>query len=433
MARVKNTRELSKTPLRRDALAILEAGLNAIDTRTALRRAFLIEGNKLRLGHKTYDLSRYKRIFVVAIGKAAFEASKELESLLGNKITDGLVLDVKGGRLAHMESRIGTHPFPSMVNMKATGELVALLRDVTEHDLVIMVVSGGGSALLCWPTELTCDQLTMLTKTLMTRGASIQELNTVRKHTSDILGGQAVAIAYPATVIGLIFSDIPGDDLSMVASGPTFLDTTTMADASHVLKKYDALKACRWPSCELKETPKGSEYFTHVHNELVVSNVVAARAMKEAAEEAGYRARIVTTALTGEAQKEAHKLISSIHHGEALIVAGETTTIVKGKGKGGRNQEAALAVLEALPKDVLFLACASDGIDNTPAAGAIADAVTLASAKAKRLKSASYLAKNDSFSFFQKAGGQIMTGVTGMNVSDLWLVLREKPVPKRVS
>lgn len=426
MARVKNTRTLVKTPLRKDALQILEAGLGAVETRAALRRALVLDGNRLRIGRKTYDLSHYNRVFVVAIGKASFEACKELEALLGNKITDGLVLDTKGGRLKYIESHVGTHPFPSMTNMKATGELVALLRDVGAHDLVIMVVSGGGSALLCWPSELSCGQLVMLTKALMNRGATIQELNTVRKHTSDILGGQAVAIAHPAAVLGLIFSDVPGDDLSMVASGPTFLDNTTIADASRVLKKYDVLKACRWPSCELKETPKGSEFFTHVHNELIVSNAGAAQAMKQAAEDAGYRARIVTTALTGDVHKEAHKLIASIRPGEALIAAGETTMAVSGKGQGGRNQEAALAVLEALPKDTLFLACASDGIDNTPVAGAIADEVTLASAKAKRLNVVTYLAKNDSFSFFKKAGGQIMTGVTGVNVSDLWLVLRSR-------
>lgn len=426
MARVKNTRQLSKTPLRRDALAILEAGFTAIETRAALHRVFSVKENRVRVGHKTYDLARYKRVFVAAIGKAAFEAAKELESLLGKKITDGLVLDVKGGRLARMESRVGTHPFPSMKNMKATGELVALLRDVGKDDLVIMVVSGGGSALLCWPSELSCDDITLLTRALMSRGASIQELNTVRKHTSDILGGQAAALAYPATVIGLVFSDVPGDDLSMVASGPTFLDTTTVADASQVLKKYDVLNTCRWPSCELKETPKESVFFAHVQNQLVVSNTMAAQAMKRAAEDAGYRARIVTTTLVGDAQKEAHKLIAAIRPGEALIVAGETTVTVKGKGLGGRNQEAALGVLETMPKDILFLACASDGIDNTPAAGAIADAVTAASAKTKRLKAAPYLAKSDSFSFFQKAGGQIMTGVTGANVSDLWIALREK-------
>ena len=428
---IKNARSLGTTKLRRDALAVFEAGLRAVHTPSAVRRMVSREGDVLTVGGEREDLSKARNVYVVAIGKAAFDAAKELEKILGDRITDGIVLDVKGGRLKHMTSRVGTHPFPSVVNRRATGEIVALLKEAGEGDLVIMVVSGGGSALLCWPTELTCSDLALLTRAMMAKGATIEELNTMRKHTSDVLGGQAAAIAFPARVIGLIFSDVPSNDLSMVASGPTFLDPTTVEDAQALLNKYDLLRVCRLPSCKLQETPKDPKVFSHVRNVLAVSNEAAAQAMHGEAERRGYRARILSTTLAGEAREVGQRLAREAAPGEAVIAAGETTVTLLGNGgKGGRNQELALGALEDVPEDGLVASCASDGIDNTPAAGAIADARTRASAARKRLDPSAYLARNDSFHFFKAAGAQIRTGVTGMNVSDLMLALRGKDARK---
>lgn len=424
---VKNARALARTKLRRDALAILEAGLKAIDTRAAVKRAVSRRGTKLTVSGVVYDLARFKRVYVIAIGKAAFDAASELERILGSRITDGLVLDVKGGKLKRLASVVGTHPLPSPTNMKATGEIMALLKDARENDLVLMVVSGGGSALLCWPTELTCDQMALLTHAMMKKGATVEEMNTVRKHTSDILGGQAAALAHRAQIVGLIFSDVPSNDLSMVASGPTFLDATTVGDASGVLKKYDLLKACKLPACNLKETPKDSAAFAHVRNVLVVSNVIAAEAMRGAAEKRGYDARILTTTLSGEARDAGAMLAGEAKPGEAVIVAGETTVTVRGEGIGGRNQELALGALASVPEDGLVLSCASDGIDNSPAAGAIADTVTRAMVAKSHLDAKGSLAHNNSYPFFAKTDAHILTGVTGMNVSDLALALRAKP------
>lgn len=423
---IKNFRSLAITPLRKDALMILEAGLKAVETPSALCRSVRLQGEKLIVGRQTYDLRRYRRVFVVAIGKAAFSASKTLETILGKRLTDGIALDVRRGKLKRMASREGSHPLPSMENMKATGEIVALLKDAGAGDLVIAVISGGGSALLCWPTELSCLDMRLLTQTLMSRGATIEEMNTLRKHTSDVFGGQLAALAAPAEVIGLIFSDVPGDDLSVVASGPTVLDLTTIADAKEVLQKYDVLKVCRLPNCNLKETPKDPKIFDRVYNVLVVSNRHALQAMKQEAGRLGYRPRVLSSTISGEASEVGKRLVSRAKPGQALLAAGETTVTVRQHGVGGRNQECVLGALTGVSSESLFISCASDGIDNTPSAGAIADTQTLAHAKAKKVNPAVALTKNASFAFFRSTGDQIVTGKLDRNVSDLFLTLGSK-------
>ena len=285
---VRNIRTLAKGKLRKDALAILEAGLHAINTEEAIRRSVHRTGNILKIQNRSYQLDRYRNIHVLAVGKVAFDAAKTLEQILGSRITDGVVLDVKVGLLKRLTCRKGTHPFPSLPNMKATGEMLGILKHLEKDDLVLVVVSGGGSSLLCWPTDLSCENLSLLTRTLMEKGATIEEINTVRKHTSDIQGGQLAALAQPAQVVGLIFSDVVGNELSTVASGPTFLDKTTVEDAQVILNKYHLLQACHLPSCTLKETPKDKNIFRSVSNILIVSNREAVNAMKEEAKRLGF-------------------------------------------------------------------------------------------------------------------------------------------------
>lgn len=423
---IRNNRTLAITPLRRDALAILESGLAAVDTRDAVRRTLTLQDHALSIGRHRVDLRSIRNIYVIAVGKAALDASRELERILGKRIRDGVALDLKSGSLRRMSSRAGTHPFPSLPNMKATGEIIGLLKHVNEHDLVIAVISGGGSTLLCWPTELTCADLTVMIKTLMHRGATIDEMNTIRKHTSDILGGQLVALAAPARVVGLIFSDVPGDDIACVASGPTVLDNTTVSDAKRILEKYDLLRACKLPFCNLRETPKDSKLFRHVTNVMAASGSNAVDAMRNEAVRRGYRVRILSKELTGEARDVGRRMARGIRPGEALLACGETTVTIRGHGKGGRNQELALGALADLPEDGLVISCASDGIDNTPAAGAIADNTVRQRAKMLRMDPTAFLERNDSFSFFRRASGQILTGQTGRNVSDVMIGLRAK-------
>jgi glycerate-2-kinase len=412
--------------LRRDALKIIQAGIQAIETKAAVANKVKRRGEMLLVGRKKYDLKKFGRIFVVGIGKASCEAASELEKILSDRITGGMVIDVKCGKLRRIKTANGTHPLPSAKNLKATGEIVKILNQLKPDDLVLAVISGGGSALLCWPYGVKCEDLAKITRTLMKKGATIQELNTVRKHLSQIQGGQMAQLAHPAAVVGLIFSDVPGDDLSMVASGPTFPDRTTMQDALRVLAKYDVFKQCKMPACDLKETPKKLEIFKKVQNVLVVNNNVAAEAMLEMAKKLGYKAKKISTCLIGEARKVGAKLATLPKPGEAIIACGETTVTVSGKGKGGRNQELALGALAVIRPGVLVASCASDGRDNGPVAGALADGQTKLAAAAKKLDTDKFLRRNDAYHFFQKAGGHIVTGPTGANVSDLMVAIRMK-------
>jgi glycerate-2-kinase len=260
----------------------------------------------------------------------------------------------------------------------------------------------------------------------MQKGATIQEMNTVRKHISEIQGGQFVRLAFPATVVGLIFSDVPGDDLSMVASGPTFLDTTTAKDAKRILEKYQVLTVCKLPQCHLIETPKDPYLFERVSNFCVVSNAIATTAMMKEAKRLGYKPVLYSNNLQGEAREKGKMFVELVKPGEVLIAGGETTVQIRGSGIGGRNQEFALGALSSLHEDSLVLSCASDGIDHSSVAGAFVDDLVKQKAKTLGLKPESYLAKNDSFAFFQKTRSYLETGVTGMNVSDLMLTIRAR-------
>jgi glycerate-2-kinase len=261
----------------------------------------------------------------------------------------------------------------------------------------------------------------------MRRGADIYETNAVRKHLSEILGGQFARLAYPAKICALIFSDVLGDDVSMVASGPTVLDKTTVKDAAAVLAKYDVIKACSLPGCDLRETPKDKIFFKNVQNTLVVGNRAAVRAMEKAAERLGYEAVVLGEEVSGEAREVGRFFAMNARPGTALIAGGETTVTVAGEGRGGRNQELALGALGCIKPGVLVAACASDGVDNaTPAAGAVVDELLLREIAAKKLNPEKYLADNDSYDFFKKAGTLLVTGKTGSNVADLMLALAEK-------
>ena len=421
---IKDFKRLATTKLRRDALGILEAGLFAIDPSVVVKNACRLKGSHLIIQNVTWDLKEFEHIYVVGIGKAAYRAALGLEKVLGSHITDGIVLDVVSGPLKHMRSLAGTHPLPSVTNMNATAEILALVKQADSHDLVIALVSGGGSALLCWPYELKCGELARITQMLMQKGATIQEMNIARKHLSEVQGGQLARLAHPATVIGLIFSDVPGDDLGTVASGPTVRDDSTVQQANDILAKYDVLRACMLPGCDLRETPKDPVFFEHVQNFLVMSNAASVEAMKREAMKKKYKIRILSRNLTGEAREVGARLAKEAGPGECVIAAGETTVTVHGNGIGGRNQESALAALEMVPEDGLVLSCGSDGIDHSPAAGAIADVVTKRRVKAKRLNIEKTLADNNSYPFFKAVGQAILTGPTGTNVSDLMLSIR---------
>ena len=435
---IKNFQQLATSALRKQALLIAEEGFEAINTKKAVEKNFLYKPKKQQLiiFNQKFALGQFKRIVCIGFGKAALEAVTAIQQILKDKITCGYVLDLKEGSLGNIVCRVGTHPLPTKVNIEATEELVAMLEACGEEDLVICVVSGGGSALLCRPHDMTCETESALTSALMVKGAGIQELNTVRKHISSVKGGNLAKIIYPATCISLIFSDVPGDDISMVASGPTVKDATTNRDAAEILQKYDVLAMCELPSCKLLETPKEEKYFKNIHNILFVSAKQALTAMSERAEELGFTVKIFSPAYQGEAGKLAKEIISESKKGQCLLGAGESTVKIKapvrlgsgrlsGEGKGGRNQEMALAALSIIQDNQVLLCLASDGRDNTEAAGAVADASVAARAKVLNLEPEKFLANNDSFTFFESLGESIITGPTGANVSDFFVMLQQ--------
>ncbi len=422
---IQNYQELATTKQRRDALAILETGYKAVDTGEAVRRSVKLKGSVLTIQNRRYDLDKYKRVVLVGIGKAAYEASYALQKIMKSRLKEGIVLDVKcDGKLKNITCFDGTHPMPSEKNSRATAKIMDLVNSLDSHDLLLTIVSGGGSALLCQPYKMRRGELVMITRALMNAGATIEELNTVRKHLSVIQGGQLARMAHPATVASLVFSDVPGNGLTIVASGPTAMDDTTITDAAKVLTKYKIMKACPIPGCDLIETPKDPVFFKKVRNFLVVTNRVAVKAMQEEAQKRGYKARVYSVRLVGEAREVGKDLAKAVRAGEALIAAGETTVTVKGDGKGGRNQELALGALVNLPDNVLVSSVASDGIDYTPIAGGIADKKTLEIVEKKKLDPHEALKTNNAYPFWKKTGSAIKTGDTGINVSDLMLALK---------
>lgn len=422
---IKNFNVLATTPLRRDALTIIEAGYEAVLTERVIENEIELRGEDICIKGKSICLADYDRVFFVAIGKCAVDASTEFERILGDRITDGIVIDVKSGVFKHLRSFVGTHPFPSEANIAATKEIVNMFRDMTERDLVLTVISGGGSSLMSLPHKMTCEKIREITEALWKHGANITEVNTVRKHVSDILGGQLAKLAYPASVVSFIFSDVPGNDVGVVASGPTVRDETTIEDAERILMKYDVLQQCAIPDCQLIETPKEEKYFSRVMNVLLVTNASALLAMKNKAEELGYQADIRDMKLEGIASELGRLLVNDVIPNKSCILyGGETTVNISGGGEGGRNQEFVLGAVDTIPANTVIVAVASDGWDNTDTAGAIGDAGDRERARAKGISAEQFLYANDSYRFWKIVGGAIMTGRTGINVADFYMVLK---------
>ncbi len=422
---IENFSELATDQKRSDALRILDAGYRAIETSRILHSKLKLEGSNLKIADRSYNLDNYRRILVLAVGKCAREAGENLEELLGDRLSDGVILDLESSEHTRvLRSLVGTHPLPSPQNIEAAKQIKQLAEEAGEDDLVITVISGGGSALLCLPSQITIDTLIKVNQLLTKKGADIYELNTVRKHLSEIKGGHLAHLLYPAETISLIFSDVLGDDLSVIASGPTVRDNTTVEDAYQILKKYEVEEELNLSPELLTETPKEEHLFEKITNILTVTNRDALAAMEECAEELGYRCIRDSHLISGEARRVGREFAGKeLAPGQAIIGGGETTVTITGNGQGGRNQEAALGALSEITSGKIFISAGSDGQDNSDAAGALADRELYDRAEQAGLDISSYLENNDSYNFFRQAGGQIYTGATGSNVSDLYLLL----------
>jgi glycerate-2-kinase len=429
MGKIRNFNALATTDLRRAALTIAEAGYAAIDTPTVIRKNVVLNGEVLRVDGEDISLAGVKRIIVVGVGKCARRAVDTLEDILGDRISGGVVIDIEDGTVGRIKRFVGDHPFPTQRNALATRELVRTLKEAEEGDLVLAVISGGGSTLLCMPEKSGgIDTETKVVKELFRAGADIIELNTIRKHLSQARGGFLAQHAYPARVVSLIMSDVPGDRIEFVSSGPTVKDTTTVEDAMRVLSKYSVQARCACEIGDFIETPKDDKYFERVKNVLIVSNKTALTAMQDEAERLGWRCAIRDAAFTGEARDLGKRIVADLERERphaVLLYGGESTVTVVHDGKGGRSQELALSAARFIRDNELLLAFASDGRDNTDHAGALCDILTMKRAKIVNEDIDRDLSENASYHFFMAVGDYLETGNTGSNVSDLVIAMKQ--------
>jgi len=424
---VKNFTELAVTPNRKIALEIMEAGLSAINTEKAVNSSVSLVENTLFVRGKSFNLTKFRNIKIVGFGKSSSQAASALEKILGPRIREGAVIGLSKADCKYIETFSGTHPEPSKMNIPAGKRIYEIVDNSRADDLIIVIVSGGGSSLLC-SSENECIQERSLYEASLKSKETIIELNTVRKHIRSLKGGDLAKLAYPATVIGLIFSDVPGDHYEDVASGPTYKDTTTIADAEKIITENNLGKF------DLIETPKEDRYFENVHNFVLVSNEIAVEAMAAKAKEFNLKVNVVSTALYNEINEALEKIFRGRTSKnsqrsdlwEVVLAAGEPGVEIKDKaGKGGRNLHMGLEAIKMklIDENSVFISFASDGMDNSDVAGAIVDKNTIEKAKKFNLDAGDYLEKFDSYDFFQKTGDMIMTGPTGSNVSDLMILL----------
>lgn len=433
------------------AAELQRAALDAVEPGLAVRQHVRRQDDLLVIAGRRYDVDDYEHLFVLSGGKAAAPMTAAIQEVLGERLTGGVVVTKYGhGEIPESKSQNpinlieAGHPVPDESSVRGAQALADLARQATERDLVICLISGGGSALLTLPVPgLTLADLQALTDALLRCGATIDEINAVRKHCSRIKGGNLARLAAPADVVTLILSDVVGDPLDVIASGPTVPDPTTVDDARKVLEQYGIVETKETgfleknPVSFLRETPKpGDPIFQRVQHVIVGSNRLAALAAVEKARQMGFNALLISTYVEGEA-REVAKVAAALAkgmraHGDplsapaCLVWGGETTVTVRGEGKGGRNQELALAAALALDgwAGVLVMALATDGTDGpTDAAGAIVTGETIARGRKLGLDPRAALEANDSYHFFEALDGLIRTGPTGTNVNDLLFVL----------
>lgn len=452
-------------PVASDAAAAIAAALEAVDPAVLLRSRMSVRGKDLLIRTEEdslrYDLSRFRRILVIGAGKATAKMARAVEELLGERIDDG-VISVKYGHVEPL-SRIriieAGHPVPDEQSRRAAEEIAELARGADAQTLVLCLLSGGGSALLTLPTELagrtvTLDDLQETTRLLLASGAAIEEVNCVRKHLSQVKGGRLAALLHPATSATLILSDVVGNRLDAIASGPTVGDGTTFADAMAVTQRYGiyahlpesvATVLSRGVDGGVPETPKpGDPVFHAARTAVIGSTHTAVVTATEVLRSRGYTTLALTSRLTGEA-REVAKLFPAmaadvllhampVAPPACIVAGGETTVTVKGDGTGGRNQEMALAVNHALRRagrngsGIYFVSVATDGTDGpTDAAGGVASPAVVRRAAELALAESEYLAANDSYHYLQQTGALLVTGPTNTNVCDLQLLFVVQP------
>lgn len=433
---------------REAAEKIFMAGLRSVLPGELIKNSMSVDGTVLKINGHKIPLDGINNIYIIGAGKASAAMGHYVEGILGDRIKGGHIV-VKYGHSCQLKrisvSEAG-HPVPDENSYRATAEIISIADRARENDLVICLISGGGSALMTdLPGGLIPEDLYIVNNLLVRCGASINEINCVRKHLSLVKGGQLARRIFPARLITLIISDVVGNPLDVIASGPTVPDTTTFADAMKVIEKYrlttditaGVLNYLRDGINGLKpETPKsGDPDFPEVLNVLAGTNSVALRSARKCAESMGFNSQIIDDGLTGDVSDAAELIVSKamevkenpgIQKPACLLYGGETTVKVNNEGLGGRNQHLALsaAIRLADSPGITILSAGTDGTDGpTDATGAVVDSETLKYARSSSCDPGEFLAGFDSYNFFKKAGGQIRTGPTFTNVMDLVIVL----------
>jgi glycerate 2-kinase len=440
--------------MKRMAKSIFSEALCAVDPSKILKDRIRIQRERLSIkmegeSEKVFDLNTFDKIFLVGSGKASDAMAQAIEEIFGDRLTKGVITTKYGHLLPLNKTKVieAGHPIPDQKGYDGAKKIQRLLKESGPKDLVIFLLSGGGSALLPFPADrIDLEEKQEVTQLLLDCGADIKEINTVRKHISMIKGGWLAKWAYPSTVIGFILSDVVGDQLNVIGSGPTVPDSSTFGEAFEILKKYNLLKEIS-PSIQnhlrsgkegkIEETPKpGEAFFEKVYNSLIGSNILALLEAKREAESLGFNTVILSSSIEGETREAArfHTAVAKevifsgnpIPRPACLLSGGETTVTVKGNGLGGRNQEFALAgALEISGIErVVLLSGGTDGTDGpTDAAGALADHTTVRRAKAMSINPKAHLENNDAYPFFQKLGDLLITGPTHTNVMDVRILL----------
>jgi glycerate 2-kinase len=435
--------------MRKDAESIFYAGLQAVEPGAAVKRYCRIKDDHLFMGDRPYDLSRIKNIFVVGAGKATAPMAAEIENLLGKRITNGII-NVKyehTTKLSRIKLIEAGHPVPDKNGQQGAASILDIVTNAGKDDLVLCLISGGGSALLPLPFPcITLKDKQDTIKTLLSCGAAIHEINAIRKHISMIKGGRLAQASHPAALVSLILSDVVGDDMDVISSGPTVPDSSTFQDCMEIFDRYNLTNNLpeaivshikEGVSGKIPETPKtGDPAFEKAQNIIIGSNIEAIMAAKQKSESFAYNTIVLSSMIEGDTTQVAHvhsaiakEIIQTgnpIPSPACIISGGETTVTIKGKGLGGRNQEFALAVVMDIAgaENIVILSGGSDGTDGpTDAAGAIADTNTLSRAMDMGLNPGHFLANNDSYHFFQKLGDLLITGPTNTNVMDLRILL----------
>lgn len=435
---------------RANAIEIFKAAVAAVQPEQLMPAHLFIEGNILHIFNQQLSLNRLPGIYIIGAGKASAAMAKSVENILGELIDDGVVVTkyehaVVLERITCLEA---AHPVPDEAGLEATQKTIELLGSVKENDIVICLVSGGASSLwIDLPQGASLNDVQQTFELLLKSGASIDEMNAVRKHLSGIKGGQLIKYAPKAKWFSFIISDVPGDDLSVIASGPTVADNCSFGDVATILEKYNLTgllpasilthidKGC---NAAIGETLKKDDpVFKNVQNQIIGSNTIALQAAAAKAIRLGYQLAVVNGGMQGDAASLGRELVNTCNNYKGNIPAcflygGETTVKVTGNGKGGRNQHMALSALLAMdsflentPSNQLtFLAAGTDGTDGpTDAAGAIADGTVLPAAHKKHLIIQDYLENNDAYNFFEQTDGLFKTGATQTNVMDLVVVI----------